>query len=702
MSPERRARWRDLPSEAGVVQFSDAALVVQTQRRFRIISVGSRSISFPAFGLLTIPVLRAAVFRSGSHVVLMSEFLDGGTRSVTFTLFTTSGASEPLTLGPFGGIPAGVPINLADGRAGQLVLFWHDTNTTGVGKTARVMRTDITYPGSDALVVNTDRTRGSNLVFCRLTGATRTLALFHNAALAGADGLNTAQARLLNQEEITAGTLSINPNTLRFSDTVLRRTADIRNAGRDMLEIRGISGGNAMLVDVLPSIPLPTCLAPKTSMQIVFQRGPNDAAAEIRYLVASVPALTEMTEAQILVQLDSIAGAKIDVVPTSICWVPGDTTPRQVKIIHRGGIPLRIAVTAPTQGFAWTSTQLMSNMMRTFNPGSVIVLNITPPVATATSTLSVTATDVDGNAIRNSPFTISLRSGCLAKVDPGDLRIGTWMADPAGPDLVPEGEFIELDNVSGRDLDMSSVVITELVFTGTNPDQPPGVGTETDFFAFSTTTLNGRAILPAGRTVRVLTRASVPADPPPFPATGPWRVFAGRSQGVWNNTGDTARIYNREAARVLLDTKRYVPANNLPRHRVPGFPRRIILSPNFQWSGTLVGVEDGDFVTVRDITGMMSLAAWQRSWGPEGQPGPVAPLEDPSYPAPGRPVGALIARWRQGSSTSLPLMIGTGYSFTIRDMNESGSPLMVDFGVNDGDLSDNSGFFDMNVDVFRL
>ena len=53
-----------------------------------------------------------------------------------------------------------------------------------------------------------------------------------------------------------------------------------------------------------------------------------------------------------------------------------------------------------------------------------------------------------------------------------------------------------------------------------------------------------------------------------------------------------------------------------------------------------------------------------------------------------------------GTSPSQTFLVGAGpFSFTVRDMNASGAPLIVEFGINDCFTDDNSGYFDAMVDV---
>lgn len=718
-NPERRARWRDLPATTGAVVFTDATVVVQTVGGATLVGVGMQSFSF--FRPPGAPPLRAAVFRSGSHIVVLNEAQQiNGKKAVQLVVFERTGAANPIAFGPFANVEPNVPINVADGKSGQLLLLWHDSNATGIGKTARVMRTDIVYQGSDALVMNINPDQGTPLVFCRITGANRTLALYGNATLAGPDALNTTQAQLLHVETIEPGTLSVAPNALTFADTVSSGSTFIRNAGRDMLEIKGISPSNTTLLDVSHPA-LSHCLAPAEQMQVTFTRK-TPGAGRVEFLITTEPRLPsdQRAEEKIVVTMDAITGAKLEIIPSaSLSWIIGDTSRKDLAIRHRGGIPLRISVSAATNGFAWTSSSIVAGATRTMNPGEAIGLGFTPPNGTAASTVTVAATDVNGVAIAQSPLTISLSSGASAKVNPGELRIGAWMIDPPGTDILPEGEFIELENVSGRNLDLSSVVITERVFTSQNTTFP-GTGTERAFFTFGATTLNGGAVLPAGKTVRVLTRAKNANDSDDFPPAGAWRVYAGRAAAVWNNTGDTARLVNREGAGVQLDMKVFVRGSNAippatppgaivtPRHRVPGLSRRYFVNAGPQWA-TSITLEDGDLVTVRNVTGTITLAWLGGGVGPNGNPGTVA-LPDEYIPfhgtmtfaAPGLPVGALVAQWRHGANTSAPILIGTGpVTFTIRAMNGGAAPLVLDLGINDSYTDDNSGVFDAMVDVYR-
>ena len=488
--PRIRGRWLDLPGN-GSVSFIDATVATASMSNGTQVTIAGNAVTFPA--PLAPAVLRAAVFRGGSHVVVASDTVVAP-RFVKLAVFPLAAMQSAVELGTYS-LPVGVALNLADGMFGQLLLYWHDTSTTApIGKYARVMRTDVRYPGSDGLVIPSDPTAGRNYVFCRIIGSTRTLELRHNAASAGPDSLNTAGSLLFESKVITAGTLSVNPNTLNFFDNVSTRSSVIRNTGNDFLQVSAASipgtpppPVNVTAIKGPGTVSLPTCLAPSESLQLDFNRVSTNAFATT-CTVVTVPLSAQASEREIVIRAEPTTGVRLVIYPTDrqLAWVTQDNRPKTVSLMNQGIVPLQVTVSSVAMGFAWTSTQgQVSDQPRQLNPGAYVILTVTPPAVQATATLSVAAS-VDGVAITGSPFAIALTSGVPGRIAAGELQIGAWVPDPPGPDILPEGEFIELDNVSGRDLDLSTTRITQRVFTSDNAANPGG-GTERDFFKFDAT-----------------------------------------------------------------------------------------------------------------------------------------------------------------------------------------------------------------------
>jgi hypothetical protein len=695
---------------------------------------------------MSAPLLRAAVFRSMPYLIVLEESAGvAAPRSVRLHLVQLVPNAQAVTVGPYT-VPANVTVNVADGMLGQLLLFWHDSSANPTGRVARVARTDRRYPGFDAIVAKSSATEGTNLVACRVTGATRMVQLLHNVTLAGPDSLNLANAQVFESREIKPGKLSVTPNQLSFADTVDSRTVVLRNQGDDMLEIRRIDGmpapgGTLPVLDVISARPLPTCLYPGESLQVDFRRLSNSAGSGT-YVVTCEPPLPAAEAAEGRIKVDVAAAAAqplLDIQPTGPCWLAGVVTPKSIRLFNQGNIALRVTISPAGNGFTWTSTSAVPGAAVRMLPRSVIFLSVRPPNTAAMSEFTVSATDDQGAPIGGSPFTIRLESGCRAKVNPGELAIGLWVVDPQGPDIAPEGELIELRNVTDppRQLDLSSVRVTQETF-------PPGTGatvggTRVDFFSFSDTTLNGDRYLPIGGTVRILTRAKTTGDPPDFDVM-PWRVYAGRGTAVWNNTGDRAEVRNREPTPdpppgvvdpptedVLIDSKvfsrdrpRPQGINPLgtggaggvaaPSIRVPALSRRYFIPGHLQWNTSLL-LEDGDVVVVRSVSGTVYLnrlfGVATSSSGPAGQPDHVAGVstlvafENYFAPMPGVSVGALVGRVRQGGTLTDPFYVGAQGSFRVRTIEPTLAPLFFDFGINDTYLGDNSGEFDAAVDVYR-
>ena len=434
--PRIRGRWLDLPGN-GSASFIDATVATASMSTGTQVTIAGNSVTFPA--PLAPAVLRAAVFRGGSHVVVASDTV-GAPRFVKLAVFPLAAMQSAMQLGTYS-LPAGVTLNLADGMFGQLLLYWHDNSATPpIGKVARIMRTQVRYPGSDGLVVSSDPTAGRNYVFCRVVGASRTLELRHNATSAGPDSLNTSQSLVLDSREITAGTLSVNPNTLNFGDNVARRSSVIRNAGSDFLEVRWASFSgpppppvNVTAIKGSATVNLPTCLAPNESLQLDFDRVSIDAVATT-CTVVTVPLSAQASEREIAIRAEPTTGVRLVIVPKDmqLAWVTQDSRQKTVSLMNQGLVPLQIRVSSVAMGFAWTSMQgQVADQPRQLDPGTSVILSVWPPAVAATATLSIAAS-VDGVAITGSPFSIALTSGVPGRIGAGELQIGAWYR-PAWP-----------------------------------------------------------------------------------------------------------------------------------------------------------------------------------------------------------------------------------------------------------------------------
>lgn len=664
------------------------------------------------------PPFQVALFRSRTHVLVVDDSGSTGARQVSLLLFSVAGTAEPITLGPYS-VPDGVQLNLADGANGKLLLFWHDrTASSGTGKVARLARTDTVYAGSDALV-SCNEGSGTNLVLCRVDGPSRSLELLAGAASNGPDSFtlpSPAQIQALpGTRTLTPARLSVSPNSLTIGDLVVQRTLQVQNTGSDLLEIRSVSA-TGLLVALTPSITLPTCLPPGGTLDVTVRRtGSQGGTATVT--VTSDPAPNLAAEGRVTVSVArQTPDPALALSAPSLQWSIGIGDGKPLTLTNRGNVPLTVTVSAPGQGFSWLSTGRSANTPFEIAPGDSAWLDIRPPSQAATSSISITAVDADGQAIAGSPFTVTLASGIPGNVNPGDLLIGSWVVDPPGPDILPEGEHIELNNVSGRDLIMTGVTLSDQKFsTSGSPNVRVLWPT-----AKNPLSLNGGSVLPAGGSLRILTRAKAPVDPANDFGPMPWRIYLGRDTAVWNNTGDMASLVYAPA--VLLDSKLFrrepqtgtggpvIPPGTVvaPPRRVPGLSRRIYVRGNADYSASLM-LEDGDLVTVRAASGTIAMGGFGGSCGPAGKPGSTAvdtlvwiPLRgDFPYPVPGVPEGVLIARVRQGTGTGNPFVVGAGGSFRVRSILDMTGPITMEFGINDCFTEDNSGSFEAEVDVYR-
>jgi hypothetical protein len=281
-------------------------------------------------------------------------------------------------------------------------------------------------------------------------------------------------------------------------------------------------------------------------------------------------------------------------------------------------------------------------------------------------------------------------------VPPGALKISTIVADPPGDDMMPEGEFIEIINVTGGPLDLTKTRIDQTVFS-----QQSGSGHFAALKTFGSAEFGADSMLPPfangnGPTLRILTRAKKPSD-----IASPFRIYLGRSGPVWNNTGDTGRIVNEFGQ--MVDQYTYVtsvPSAGLPPGTVYSQPaarhlamvRRVYVNTQMDWT-TVFSVQEGDLIniTASGKAGFGGFFGSAGTWGPDGKATELAPA---GWPLPGAPKFGLIADL--GGMTQM--FIGSSGTITV---NRTGGPFVLSLGPNDNGIGDNNGDFDCVATLYR-
>jgi hypothetical protein len=146
-----------------------------------------------------------------------------------------------------------------------------------------------------------------------------------------------------------------------------------------------------------------------------------------------------------------------------------------------------------------------------------------------------------------------------------------------------------------------------------------------------------------------------------------------------------SRIYlNPQSARTAFNYSGPAAAVGTSGQVQPG---AVQVNANQQWNDTGVDVKKGDRVTFR-TTGQIQFGHTPgQTAGPDG-----GSLHNPQYPVPGMPVGGLIGK----VAGSAPFPIGSNSQPIVMPAD---GRLML--GVNDNELSDNSGAFSVVVTKVR-
>lgn len=642
--------------------------------------------------------------------------------SATFYVFDLRVGStvpvQPVILGPFSGIPSTKEIQFCPSTNGHLVLIWHGLGdiTTVAGRRCIVRRTLVSSAQQPDLLTAMDP-NATGTIGCEVVAGTRTATIFDGAFRQG----NVAVSRLPGSRNLEsnsllgAGRLALSKQSVRISAAQPSGSFEITNTGGDYLEITGIST-TPVRQTVTPSIALPKCLWPGETIPVAITRASPGADA-FTVTVAASPAASPVAAGTVSVTLDAAAidppRPAVTLIQSALSWRQGDPRPVQrITLFNSGNVPVSVQVPANTAGpFTWPDFPAT-----TIAPGSgvVTVADVTfRPAGTAVvnGSLTITATVVGtGSPVPGFPKAVPLAGNVVAKVPVGSLRIVSVVADPPGDDMLPEGEFIVIQNVtmSALDLTGSSVLHTQFNSAGAPSGSAP-------LIAFGDRVFGSDALLPAGQSLRILTRGRNAAAGDPVASSS--RVYAGARGAAWNNTGDTATIQNEFAEEVA----RYTFVTQYPSGGQPPLPPNVVVQPPAARSRILTRrifinaqseatsccvVQDGDVVVIRNVTGTPHFGGFlgsAGSWGPNGKVGDLAPSTperpDPfgpevTWPLPDAAKFSLLGQL----GNRAPFLVGMGTTLTVNFLNR---PTPLTFSVNDCWLIDNNGFFDCVVDLYR-
>ncbi len=702
---------------------------------------GLTTITVPAAGAtLSVPFLSvapgstnilAARFRSPAEFLVVAVSVvapTAATYDLTLYVVPTTGGGPAVQHGPYGPIPRTSQFNLCHSRTGELIMVWWANAYLAPGRAGVVRRTrlpEIQLPD----ILRFSDPNATGVVGCEVRAATRSLVVFDSASRQG----NVAVRRTAASRDLMSGAAPA-PGRLRLRDPQLRLPAGTAsvgfsaiNEGEDFLEITGVSAPGG-LVTVAAGTPLPLCLPPGDSLPLVVTRVPGAAAGTAVVTVASVPAPTRPADATATVTLAaaamSMASPAIRFEPEALVWRPSESAPKDLSVRNVGVVPVQVEVPASPAGpYAWAAL-----------PPTTIAPAARLRVATVTLARPTGGVVPDGaveiralpaggtQPIPGSPFRIRLSANPADRVPVGALRIAALVADAPGDDLLPEGEFVDIINVTDADLDLVDCRLLDR--TGPTAAATPGPATPgtnlRSVLRFDATTMGPdtrlRPFASTGEVLRVLTRrhSGRMDDPPP----GRLRIFLDRATAVWNNVGDTAVIKNSSNEDVAFlshlarypDPGRPIPQGTIvqpppPRRRV--MTRRIFVNTAME-RNTVFDVFDGDVVRIRDVTGSANFGGFLGSAGTFGPRGNGTPAGDElvpipfrgnfPWPLPGAPQCCMIARIGLPGAEIVRQASG---DTTLTIITSSEGPVPLTLGVNDPWVADNSGYFDCAVDLFR-
>jgi hypothetical protein len=632
----------------------------------------------------------------------------GGQNAWTFLVFDLSAAgagsaSNPIMLGPFN-LPVGVvQLQFCPDPSGQLILLWNGYPASAMGRIAAVYRSDMDAPSTAYSLIDVDAPNATGYIACKVetTPAPGVFSLYDQASLvAGALSLPaTPQPALASQAAPGPGQLKLSGGALNFGATLSTLTFGISNQGDDLLEITSISKtGNG--ISLSTNVPLPACLRRDGVLTVAVTRA-TTAAGTSTITVNTAPASPAGSNTVAVTFGALVSDPRASVSPTALTWKKGETDKRPVTVRNTGNVPLSIGFASPP-GSPFSVT---GGGHTTVAPGSAVTAMVGPPatcagqvnslltVSAAPDTSGGTTVAPTGPKVAGFPVQVQLRAcvPLVVNVPPGSLHILSILADAAGDDVQPDGEFIEIVNATSSPLDLNGCKIQDRLIS---PSGAPGIFE--NFFSFGANAFGADSNLPAGQVIRVYTREKKPDEVSPK-----WYLFAGRKAAVWNNRGDTGRIVNESGdtvAELTYVTTPPAPGTDLPPDTIyiqPRAPRqtlvrRMYVNPAIEWNNVFE-VEDGDLVTI-SATGIAKFGLFDFGGsGPAG--GAPAPL-DAGYPLPEAPKFGLIGRIGEGKI----FFVGSGASIPI---NRQSVPVMLKLGTNDGELWDNSGEFDCVVVLYR-
>jgi hypothetical protein len=121
------------------------------------------------------------------------------------------------------------------------------------------------------------------------------------------------------------------------------------------------------------------------------------------------------------------------------------------------------------------------------------------------------------------------------------ISISDVHSDPLGPDRIRDKnvklnqEWIEIENVGDEPFKLNGRVLIDQTPTNQNRHRRVLSPTNPDF------------ALPTGTRLRIFTgKMDDPNDPCPSVPSGTWRYFLDYGNYIWNNSGDTAKLYASE------------------------------------------------------------------------------------------------------------------------------------------------------------
>lgn len=661
-----------------------------------------------------ITALAAAKFRTGADFLVIRDADSAlGAADWRLWVFDLRGGSvaAPVLHGPYT-LPSTQTLNISPNASGQLLLLWHGHGAGLVtGRTAWVQRTEL--PASQVpSVAHVNDISASGTLGAQIDASARTVTVFDNALRNGNVSVSrTALSRNLISDSLPpSGRCSLSPQSLTLSDGQSAASFTLTNTGGDFLSLDGVSVDMPLLatVSVLAGGP---CLSPNQTATIGVQRV-GAAGGNATVTVATTPAAAPPSSGRVAVTIRAAVVTPprpaLAVSPLALEWRVGALDQRTLRITNVGNVSVDVQVAPPSagSGFAWAPVPKTALAVGTSLLPPVAVRPL--PTGPDAGTLTVEAFEAGtGTALQGFPRALPLAKNKQAKVLVGNLRITALLADAPGDDMAVEGEFIEIANITSQPLDLTGCSITHELRTSPAATPPQRVLTNFGANAFGNNAIL-EPLATAGRSLRVLTRAKQAGEP-----SDPLRFYAASRAAVWNNAGDTARVKNEFGD--VVDTYAYVPQRAAGGGVPPGThvvqpparqrvaTRRVFVNATHDWT-TVFPVQDGDLLTVRNVTGTVTLGGFLGAAGSSGPAGRGGSAAGTGFPLPGAPLYALIGVLGKlevdGSVTpeGMPFFIGSGGVVTVA-LDKAGLTFFL--GVNDDVLWDNGGEFDAAIDLYR-